>query len=95
MWGEMTPVGCVGFVVAKMLAGLRERLQLWDKVSFGSIKLKKLNLLQEIECLDILKESRGLLPNEVAQELNLLQSLEAIRKQEEIYIGGKDLGFSG
>lgn len=57
-WDRMSPVGCGAFVLAKKLAGLRGQLRNWVKFSFGSLKLKKLSLLQEIECLDILKESR-------------------------------------
>ncbi|XP_039135825.1 uncharacterized protein LOC120273262 [Dioscorea cayenensis subsp. rotundata] len=82
---EMTPEGCGAFVVSKKLAGLRERLRRWAKVCFGSIKLKKLNLLHEVEKLDVLKEAKKLLPGELAQELHLLKSLDDIRKQEEIY----------
>lgn len=67
----MMSEGCGAFVLAKKLSGLRERLTACVKVSFQSIKLKKLNLLQEIEHLDILKESRSLLPHELVQELNL------------------------
>ncbi|XP_039117657.1 uncharacterized protein LOC120253385 [Dioscorea cayenensis subsp. rotundata] len=81
---EMTPEGCGAFVVAKKLAGLSERLRRWAKVCFGSIKLKKLNLLHEVEKLDVLKEARNLSLGELAQELHLLNSLEDIRKQEEI-----------
>lgn len=84
-WEDMTPTGCGAFVISKKLAGLRERLREWAKESFGSIKLKKLNLLQELESLDIIKESRCLLSNEVASEQHLLKSRENIRKQEEIY----------
>lgn len=84
-WRDLMPVGCGAFVVAKKLAGLRKPLQLWAKESFGSIKLKKLCLLQEIESLDILKESRSLLPSELVLEQSLIQSLANISKQEEIY----------
>lgn len=84
-WKEMTPVGCGAYVISKKLAGLRDRLRVWAKESFGSIKLKKLDLLQEVERLDIIKESRCLSSDEVVLEQHLFQSLETIRKQEEIY----------
>ncbi|XP_039129000.1 uncharacterized protein LOC120265177 [Dioscorea cayenensis subsp. rotundata] len=84
-WEDLVPTGCGAFVISKKLAWLRECLRVWAKESFGSIKLKKLNLLQELESLDIIKESRCLLPNEVISEQHLLKSLETIHKQEEIY----------
>ncbi|XP_039129007.1 uncharacterized protein LOC120265183 [Dioscorea cayenensis subsp. rotundata] len=84
-WEDLAPTGFGAFVISKKLAGLRKRLRVWAKESFGSIKLKKLNLLQELESLDIIKESRCLLPNEVVFEQHLLKSLETIHKQEEIY----------
>lgn len=59
--------------------------QKWGKFSFGSIKLKKLALLQDVEALDVIKESRGLLPAKFRQEQTLLAALEDILKKEEIY----------
>lgn len=76
---------CGVFIMAKKLTGLRECLQKWGKFSFGSIKLKKLALLQDVEALDVIKESRGLLPVEFRQEKTLLAALEDILKKEEIY----------
>lgn len=67
-------------MVFKKLSWLRECLRKRAKLSFGSVKLKKLNLLQEVESLDIIKESRSLAPSEVALENHLLQSLESIHK---------------
>ncbi|XP_039113806.1 uncharacterized protein LOC120249381 [Dioscorea cayenensis subsp. rotundata] len=83
---EMAPVGCGAFVLSKKLAGLRERLRTWAKFNFGSVKLKKLELLHQIETLDTVKESRGLLPSELVFEQSLLQLLEIIHKKEEIYL---------
>lgn len=84
-WVDLTPEGCGAFVLAKKLAGLIESLRTWAKFSFGSVKLKKLVLLQEVECLDVIKEARCLWPHELALEHQLLRSLESIHKQEEIY----------
>lgn len=54
----MSPVGCGAFVMAKKVSALWDNLRRWAKFSFGSIKLQKLDLLQEIEKVDVLKESR-------------------------------------
>lgn len=58
---------------------------IWAKFDFGSIKLKKLALLHEMEALDTLKEMRCLTTLETKQEQVLFEKLSEIRKQEEIY----------
>ncbi|XP_039120313.1 uncharacterized protein LOC120256691 [Dioscorea cayenensis subsp. rotundata] len=68
-WNSFNPQGCEAFVLSKKLQWLRDKLRVWSKESFGSIKLRKLALLHELEFLDITKES----------------SLGEIRKQEELY----------
>lgn len=67
------------------VCGGGEILRKWAKFSFGSIKFKKLELLQEMEALDILKETRCLITLEVRQENTLFAKLGEIRKQEWIY----------
>ncbi|XP_039123300.1 uncharacterized protein LOC120259908 [Dioscorea cayenensis subsp. rotundata] len=84
-WTETTPKGCGAFIVYKKLAGVRTHLRQWAKFSFGSIKLKKLALMQEMEVLDIAKESRSLTLGEIQKEIDLSFNLEEIRRQEEIY----------
>ncbi|XP_039137390.1 uncharacterized protein LOC120274917 [Dioscorea cayenensis subsp. rotundata] len=84
-WNSTTPVGCGAFIMAKKVSSLREQLRHWAKFSFGSIKLKKLELLQEIDKLDVMKESRCLTPQEVHQEHTLREKLGDTLKQEELY----------
>lgn len=74
-WSELTPMGCGAFRFAKKMVGLRVKLRHWAKYSFGSIKLRKLNLLQEMEALDIVKETRILTLEKSRQELLLLEKL--------------------
>lgn len=59
-WAGRSPQGCGAFFLAKKLVGLRDHLRQWAKFSFGSIKLKKLNILHELEDLDLIKEHRRL-----------------------------------
>lgn len=54
-WLDLTPSGCGALIFAKTVAGLRVQLRHWVKFFFGSIKLRKLDLLQEVEELDIVK----------------------------------------
>ncbi|XP_039143955.1 uncharacterized protein LOC120281092 [Dioscorea cayenensis subsp. rotundata] len=84
-WVSCAPQGCGAFVQAKKLQWLRDKLRLWSKECFGSIKLRKLALLHELELLDIAKESRLLNPEESQIELGLRENLGEIRKQEELY----------
>lgn len=60
-------------------------MRIWSKDCFGSIKLRKMALLHELELLDIAKESRLLNPEESQIELGLRENLGEIRKQEELY----------
>lgn len=50
---------------------LEGQLKHWAKFNFGSIKLKKLALLHEIEFLDSSKESRTLTLEELTKEASL------------------------
>lgn len=51
-------MGCEAFIMAKKVLALRVQLRKWTKFSFGSIKLKKLELMQDVENFDITKETR-------------------------------------
>lgn len=84
-WAEPLLVGCGAFILAKKLAFLRDHLRVWAKTSFGLIKLKKLAFLHDLEELDISKESRCLTLGEVHRKQDLLEKLNVILKQEELY----------
>lgn len=78
-------MGCDGFIFSKKLTYLREKLRSWVKCSFGSIKLRELSLMHELEELDIVKETRKLNQLQARQKHVLHESLGKIHKQEEIY----------
>ncbi|XP_039135703.1 uncharacterized protein LOC120273121 [Dioscorea cayenensis subsp. rotundata] len=67
------------------LAWLRDQLRRWSKESFGSIKLRKLVTLHDLEMIDVIKESSCLNPEEIIQECGLMESLAEIRRQAEVY----------
>lgn len=67
------------------MASLRGRLRHWAKFTFGSIKLRKLALLHDLEVLDTGKETRHLSPAEFQQEEEIRKNLNEICKQEELY----------
>lgn len=64
---------------------LKVQLCFWAKFSFGSIKLKKLALLNELELLDSAKETRLLQDTECKREEDIISDLFLLRKQEELY----------
>lgn len=78
--GDCSPVGCAAFILPKKLAVVREHLRHWAKFSFGSIKFRTLNLLQEVERFNILKETRRLSLQESQHEQMFLKQLGVIRK---------------
>lgn len=67
------------------MAGLRGHLRHWAKFPFGSIKLRKLALLHELEILDLAEESRLLAAVKHKQEEDVLLKLKEIGKPEELY----------
>lgn len=77
--------GCGAFILAKKLINLRNHLRIWAKTDFGSIKLKKLAYLHEIELLDNLKELQPLSVEELSKDSSLRADVYQILKHEEIY----------
>lgn len=70
---------------AKKIARIRETLKNWAKFKFGSIKLKKLALLHELDRIDLARESRSLSVDEINNDVFLQTELGMILKQVEIY----------
>lgn len=77
---DTTSEGYDAFIFSTKLAFLRDQLRHWAKYSFGSIKLKKLPLLQDLEELDIAKEKCRLTPSEASHEQELQERLGEILK---------------
>lgn len=75
-WMATSLMGCGVFIFSKKTSRLRDHLRHWARFSFGSIKLRKLALLQKLEEMDIAKE--------LSHEQSLLDYLGEIRKQEEL-----------
>lgn len=84
-WKECVPQGCGAFVLAKTLITLKGQLRHWAKFSFGSIKLKKLALLHELDMLDFARENRPVSDVESNREKAVRLELSQICKQEELY----------
>lgn len=84
-WMKSTQVGCRAFIFSKKISFLMGQLWYFAKYSFGSIKLKKLAFLHDMEELDTNKETRRLTPSEAMHEQEIQEQLSVIFKQEKIY----------
>ena len=71
--------------MSKKLIHTKDKLRQWSRDNFGSIKLNKLSLLQELESLDISKETGSLLVMELERESELHLALSNLLHQEELY----------
>ena len=56
-WGRLRYQGLPAFVVASKLKYLKAKLKVWDRETFGDIRVKKHKLLKLIKSLDLKKES--------------------------------------
>lgn len=79
-WNLPQPQGCGAFTLSKKLSLTRERIKHWAKHDFGSIKLKKLALLNELEGLEVTNEGRPLSYEDFTLEMSLRQELDKIFK---------------
>ena len=66
-WGELQVQGFASYVVASKLKHLKEKLKVWNRVTFGDIRVRKLKLLDSINLLDLKEESSGLVSEELEQ----------------------------
>lgn len=82
---DRDPQGCGAFVMAKKLISLKGQLRHWAQFTFGSIKLKKVALLHELELLDSARENRPISVEESNKEEAVRLELAQICKQEELY----------
>lgn len=80
MVDKLTLIRCGAFIFSKKIVKVWAHLRQWAKFNFGSIKLKKLALLQDDKALDIAKESRCPTFVEARGEQDLLEKLKEIHK---------------
>ncbi|KAH7677449.1 DNase I-like protein [Dioscorea alata] len=84
-WTFLTPSGCGAFILAKKISHLRAKLKNWAKTEFGSIKLKKLAILHDLDRLDSAREIGPPSEADLTTETQLRSELGETLKQEEIY----------
>jgi hypothetical protein len=62
-WGSYDYLGSPNFVLASKLKALKKDIKLWNKDSFGDVRVKKLELMQQLQVLEN-TENQGLLTAE-------------------------------
>ncbi|XP_039136185.1 uncharacterized protein LOC120273588 [Dioscorea cayenensis subsp. rotundata] len=83
--------------MAKKLIGLKKRLKIWAKLTFGSIRDSKRDLRQALDDLDCFRESKPLNEEEVTRSESLSKELMLTLNQEEIHWkqrGDKNIGHA-
>ncbi|XP_042953621.1 uncharacterized protein LOC122290111 [Carya illinoinensis] len=83
-WSSYQIQGTPSFVFAGKLKALKQDLKLWNKQSFGNIRVLKKTKQWEIQELERVRELRPLNQEEQAQKLALVVEIERIILMEEI-----------
>ena len=66
-WEEARIEGYASFVVAKKLKVIKAEIKKWNREVFGDIKIRKYNLMDSINQLDVKEETSGLSNEELGQ----------------------------
>jgi len=83
-WGEIQVQGFASYVVASKLKYLKEKLKVWNRVTFGDIRGSKIKLLDSINLLDLKEESSGLSSEELKQRSDAKADWAKVCTLEEI-----------
>ena len=70
-WDSYIFFGSASFVMASKLKALKADLKLWNSQEFGNVILKLQGVLQAIQRLEVMAESRALTEEEKTEKLNL------------------------
>ena len=84
-WWEECPVtGWEGFKFMKKLKYIKEKIRTWNKEVFGDIRVKKREILHELEVLDRLESEGGLVEDQGVRMVALRNELDEVLSREEI-----------
>ena len=84
-WGSYLFEGLPSFVLASKLKSLKMDLKKWNEEAFGDIRRKKKELLEGIQELDVLAETRGLVQEEKLKKADTSKELENTLLCKEIH----------
>ena len=83
-WGGYDFQGSPSYILASKLKALKEDIKKWNKECFGDVRIKKLDLMHELQMLDG-KENQGLLTaEEKAYRVNTQSELEKTLLLDEV-----------
>ncbi len=88
-WDTYCYSGTPSFVLAKKLKALKFDLRRWNREVFGNINHRKDVLLESIQALDAIEESRSLSPEENAAKFQSISDFEDVLLLDEITWGQK------
>jgi hypothetical protein len=83
-WDTYCYSGTPSFVLAKKLKALKVDLRRWNREVFGDINHRKDRLLESIQALDRIEESRSLSPEENSAKLQFMSDFENVLLLDEI-----------
>ena len=83
-WAFYLFQGTPSFILAKKLAALKLDLKKWNKSEFGNVTLKKQQLWNKLNDLDVREETHPLTAEEKLEQVNLCTDIEKLTLLKEI-----------
>ena len=83
-WTSYLFKGNLSFILAKKLATLKLDLRKWNKAEFGNVTIKKQQLWNKLNDLDVREETQPLSAEEKLEQTNLRTDLEKLTLLEEV-----------
>ena len=83
-WEEEEVEGYAIYVLARKLKVVKDELKKWNIEVFGDIKLRKYNLMDSVNALDVKEESVGLSIEDIEQRRRDREKLRRVLQLEEI-----------
>ena len=83
-WTSYLFKGNLSFILAKKLATLKLDLRKWNKAEFGNVTIKKQQLWNKLNDLDVREETQPLTVEEKLEQTNLRTDIEKLTFLEEV-----------
>ena len=83
-WASYLFQGNPSFILAKKLAALKLDLKKWNEAEFGNVTIKKQQLWNKLNDLDVREESQPLTTEEKLEQINLRTDIEKLTLLEEV-----------
>jgi uncharacterized protein YaiL (DUF2058 family) len=84
-WGDSFSFhGSPSFVLACKLKALKSKLKTWNVEVFGNVERNKRKLLEELQAVETVEDSRALVEEEIHKKLEVVSELERCLLLEEV-----------